>query len=212
MLQIICGHGGGDSGAVGNGYQEQELVRKLADRIKYYGGANVVIGDTTKNWYVESHLWKTIPKDNLVLELHLDSFSNTSAKGGHVIILSNIGDADEYDTQLAKFISTMFPGRSAPIVERSDLANPKRAYKNNLNYRLLECCFISNSNDVKKFNNELDVLAKGILECFNINHQKEEQSESLYCVQVGAYSVKENAEKMAKKLEGDGYNTYITIK
>ena len=35
-------------------------------------------------------------------------------------------------------------------------------------------------------------------------------SKTLYCVQIGAYSKKENAEAMVKKLEAAGFDTYIT--
>lgn len=39
--------------------------------------------------------------------------------------------------------------------------------------------------------------------------KEEAKPNTLYRVQIGAYSVKENAEKMAEKLEADGFNTYI---
>ena len=42
---LICGHGAGDSGAVGNGYQEQERVRTLGARIKALGGDYVTLAD-----------------------------------------------------------------------------------------------------------------------------------------------------------------------
>ena len=34
----------------------------------------------------------------------------------------------------------------------------------------------------------------------------------LYCVQVGAYSKKSNADAMAKKLEAAGFDAYVTTK
>ena len=37
-LYIIAGHGAGDCGAVGNGFQEAERVRALAQKIKDFGG------------------------------------------------------------------------------------------------------------------------------------------------------------------------------
>ena len=47
-LFIIAGHGAGDPGAVGNGYNEAERVRALANRIKVLGGNNVMLGDTNR--------------------------------------------------------------------------------------------------------------------------------------------------------------------
>lgn len=56
-LFLIAGHGAGDPGACGNGYTEAERVRVLAERIKVLGGGNVMLADTSRNWY----------KDNLSL-------------------------------------------------------------------------------------------------------------------------------------------------
>ena len=62
----------------------------------------------------------------------------------------------------------MFPGRSEKIQKRSNLANVNRAARMGVNYRLLECCFISNESDRTKFINEMDKLADGILAAFGI--------------------------------------------
>lgn len=167
-LFIIAGHGAGDPGACGNGYQEAERVRALASRIKALGGDNVIVGDTSKNWY-KSNLVNSnnIPKGSLVLELHMDSASS-SAKGAHVIIDADF-EADKYDKALAEFISGILPGRSQTIVKRNNLANSNRAQASGINYRLLECGFISNAGDVEIFNSRMDEIAKGILKCFNIS-------------------------------------------
>lgn len=166
-LFIICGHGAGDPGACGNGYQEAERVRTLAKRIKKLGGDSVKIGDTSKNWY-KSRLVskKNIPSGYLVLELHMDS-AVKSAKGAHIIIKGGM-DADKYDKALANYLSKEFPGRSNKIVKRSDLANINRAAAAGINYRLAECGFITNTGDIKKFSLEMDEIAKGILKCFGI--------------------------------------------
>jgi hypothetical protein len=214
-IYIIPGHGAGDSGAVGNGYQEAERVRALATRIKYFGGDNVILGDFNLNSYRTNTIGKgVIPKDCTILELHLDSASAKSAKGGHVIINGNF-KADKYDEALAKMISTMFPGRSKTIVGRTDLANVKRSATAGYNYRLMECCFISNADDIKKFNANIDTLAKNILACFNIAEvkkvtpaatpkpAKKSVSEIAKEVLDGKWG---NGEDRKKKLTAAGYN------
>ncbi len=172
-LFIIPGHGAGDSGAVGNGYQEAERVRALATKIKEYGGDKVILSNFNLNSY-KTDIFSNgvIPEDCLVLELHLDSSASVTAKGGHVIINAKF-KADEYDEALAKMISKMFPGRSQIIVGRTDLANVNRAAKAGYNYRLMECGFISNAADISKFNAEMDELAKEILGCFDIAVKEE---------------------------------------
>lgn len=165
---IIAGHGAGDCGAVGNGYTEAERVRALAYRCKALGGDNVMLGDTSQNWYADNGISRlTIPKDYQIAELHMDSAS-ASARGGHVIIQAGIGGADQYDNALADYISTAFPGRASKIVEHSDLANPGRAAAKGYGYRLIECGFITNATDVSIFNTKMDEHAAGILAAFGI--------------------------------------------
>lgn len=164
---LICGHGAGDSGAVGNGYQEQERVRTLGARIKALGGDYVTLADTSQNWYKTAGInTLKIPKDWQILELHMDSGA-ASARGGHVIIKQGY-TADKYDNALAKMLKEILPGRSNMIVGRSDLANVNRAAAKGYGYRLVEFGFISNKNDVKIFNSRIDDIAEGVLEAFNI--------------------------------------------
>lgn len=167
-LFVICGHGAGDSGAKGNGYQEQERVRVLGKRIKELGGNNVTLGDINRNYYADNGIMSlTIPKDYQIIELHMDSSTVTSAKGAHVIINAAF-KPDVYDKALADFLCGLFPGRSTRISQRADLANPARAAYRGYSYRLVECGFISNAGDVKIFNSNIDTMAKGILKCFDI--------------------------------------------
>lgn len=165
---IIAGHGDGDPGASGNGYKEYERVRALAKKIKAYGGNNVTVGDASRDWYKDNLISSlNISKDWQIIELHMDGVASSSARGGHVIINSTY-DPDKYDKALAEFISDILPGRSSTIVKRSDLANPKRAAAKGYPYRLLECGFITNAQDVKIFNGQMDDIAKGILNVFGI--------------------------------------------
>lgn len=173
MLFVIAGHGNGDSGAVGNGYQEAERVRVLAQRIKDFGGEEVMLYDFNSNAYKSNVIGKgLVPKGAKILELHIDSDSNPTARGGHVIIKKGF-KADKYDIALAELITEMFPGRSKAISERSDLANVNRSATMGYNYRLVECGFISNAEDIEIFNSNIDKLAKGMLECFGIGAKEE---------------------------------------
>ncbi|MGN0405348.1 MAG: N-acetylmuramoyl-L-alanine amidase [Bariatricus sp.] len=171
---LICGHGAGDSGAVGNGYQEQERVRALGARIKALGGDYVTLADTSQNWYKTAGInTLTIPKDWQILELHMDSGA-ASAHGGHVIIKQGY-TADKYDNALAAMLKEILPGRSSMIVGRSNLANVNRAAAKGYGYRLVEFGFISNANDVKIFNSRMDEIAEGVLQAFDIPTNKVKQ-------------------------------------
>jgi N-acetylmuramoyl-L-alanine amidase len=216
-LYVIAGHGAGDPGACANGYQEAERVRALAARMKALGGADVEVLDTSRNWYADNGISSlSIPSSACLIELHMDSAA-ASARGGHVVIQGGYS-ADEYDTALAKFISGYFPGRSSTISKRTDLANPNRAAARGINYRLLECCFISNAQDIAKFNANMDAVAAGILGAFGIKAASSTSSSAskpaastgkLYRVQVGAFANKANAERLMKELQGKGYSCII---
>lgn len=193
-LYIIAGHGAGDPGATSGGYKEANLVRKLAKRIDALGGSKVKVLDTSKNWYKTGGISKlSLKKNDCILELHMDSAADKSARGGHVIVKKGYS-SDKYDKALAAFIGEYFPGRSATIVKRSDLANCNRAANKGFNYRLLEVCFISNANDRKKFINNIDAVAEGILEAFEITVKKKETEEKK------TTNVKKTNEEIAKEV------------
>lgn len=168
VLYVIAGHGAGDPGACGNGYTEAERVRALASVIAQRGGSSVVLLDTSRNWYADKGVnTLSVAKGNALVELHMDA-ATPSAKGGHVIIKAGIGGADQYDKALASAIASIFPGRAQSIVEESSLANANRAYARGINYRLLECGFITNAGDVQTFNARMTEVADAILGAFGI--------------------------------------------
>lgn len=164
---VICGHGAGDPGACAGGLSEAGLVRRLAGRMEALGGAEVQVADKSRNWYADNGIGRGhCPKGVPVIELHMDSAS-PAARGGHIIIKAGF-TPDGIDDALAAFIGGFMPGRSKAIVGRSDLANPNRAAAMGVNYRLLECGFISNGGDRSKFLERMDDLARGILAAFGV--------------------------------------------
>lgn len=205
MLVLICGHGAGDPGACGNGYQEEERVRVLAQRIAYFGGDEVMVGDTSKNWYKDKLVNNTnIPKGAKVLELHMDSNPDAGPHGAHVIIDADF-EPDKWDIALAEFISGILPGRSEIIDKRNNLANPNRAQAAGINYRLLECGFISNAGDVEIFNSRMDEIAKGILGCFDIEAKEEVKAEPTPAPAEPTKSLDDWANEVRAGHHGDGH-------
>lgn len=166
-LFVIAGHGAGDPGAVGNGYQEAERVRALAAKIGELGGDDVTVGDTSRDWYADNGISSlNLPSDTAIIELHMDA-GVSSARGGHVIIKAGYS-ADAYDNALAGMLGSILPGRSSLIVGRNDLANVNRAAARGFNYRLVEFGFITNAEDVHIFNNQMEDIARGVLMSFGI--------------------------------------------
>lgn len=177
---VIAGHGAGDPGACGNGYTEAERVRVLAKRIKELGGGNVILGDLSRDYYRDDGVSTVnLPKEYQIVELHMDSGVPT-ARGGHVIIYSGF-QADDYDKALADMLGDLLPGRSQMIVGRDNLANPERAAMRGYGYRLVEFGFITNAEDVKVFNTQMDDIASGVLAAFGIGklELKSEEEEDM---------------------------------
>ena len=164
-LFIIPGHGAGDCGAVGGGRTEADLVRKLAARVKAWGGTNVKRAGYRRNYYADNGIsrlrlgtgkWR-------IVELHMDS-AGESAKGAHVIQYKTT-DAGK---KTAGAVAKLLPGRSKSLVIRDDLANPKRAAAKGYEYMLVECGFISNKHDREWVIDHMDELAKAILKANGI--------------------------------------------
>lgn len=171
-LYVVAGHGGSDPGAGGNGYYEAERVRALANEMKKQGGDNVILGDTSIDWY-STRKFATLPNPGCpVIELHLDS-ATASAKGGHVILKSGFAP-DKWDNALVNYIRDVFPGRSSNPDYRDNLQNVNLCASRGINYRLLEVCFISNAGDMNYFNSHISEIAKNILKCFDINGKAED--------------------------------------
>lgn len=171
-LYVVAGHGAGDPGAVGylDGvrYDEAERVRALARRIKELGGDAVMLSPQELDPYASSGLllWD-IPFGAAVVELHMDS-SVSNARGAHVIYKAGLAP-DRFDYELARRISEAFPGRASTLVGRGDLKNVNQAAARGLNYRLVENGFISNEGDLRRFNANIDKLARLYLEVFGID-------------------------------------------
>ena len=75
---------------------------------------------------------------------------------------------DQYDTALANFIGSFFPGRANKVVGRAHLANVNRAATKGYRYRLLENGFISNHEDLNQFTSPIDDPARETLKAFGI--------------------------------------------
>ena len=171
-LYVIAGHGQGDPGACANGCSEAERVRALANRLVELGGGEVGCYDQSKDLYQQGGpLDLGVGKDVPCLELHMDS-AGASARGGHVIVKDGLSP-DAYDSALASFVAGFFPGRAQSIVGRNDLQNVNVAAQVGQNYRLLECCFVTNQDDVERFNSRTDEFARGILACFGIETEED---------------------------------------
>ncbi|PTI10683.1 amidase [Staphylococcus xylosus] len=183
-ILIAAGHGYNDPGAVGNGTNERDFIRKyIAPNVqKYlkqaghtvdlYGGSkqdqNLFIdtqygerlGDT-KNYGM---YWVKQQKYDVVVELHLDAAS-ASASGGHVII-SNQWPADKIDKDINNCLKSTV-GTIRGIDPRNDLLNANVSGRLNINYRLVEMGFITNKKDMNYLKKNYDKFSKELAGAIN---------------------------------------------
>ena len=155
MSKIICidaGHGGKDPGAVGNGVIEKDVALKTAlavgELLKKQGFG--VVYTRTSDVFVNLNERCRIAnaKDaDLFISVHVNSATNTSAKGTETLCYSKNGFADVVQKSLVSALKTNDRG----VKERKDLAVLNGT---KMTAVLLELGFLSNADEAKMFKQE----------------------------------------------------------
>lgn len=141
-------------------------------------------------------------KYDLIIELHLNSSENKNANGVECFYSNSKGK--KYAEEIEKSLSKIFTIRNTNK-KRTDLYMLNRNINDTI---LLETFFCSNSDDVNKGKDKekiAELITKGIL-----GKDYKEKIE-YYRVQVGAFNIKENAERLKKELISKGYNDAFII-
>lgn len=180
---LFTGHGAGDCGAVGNGYKEHDVALKInAAAKKYLSALNIHYNTTNQNNY-KSNLTRGnsyISKSGLTI--HLNSSTNSTATGVEIIVANTNKDLTA-DFALVEGISKLLGITNRGVKSRNydteetytrtngNAVNAKDYYgeirnakENGFNLAILEVGFISNSNDIKKINSNIETIGKLIAE------------------------------------------------
>lgn len=213
---LSAGHGGIDSGAVGNGLKEKDINLQilLACQSELVRHGVVVVCSRTKD------------ENDAVAE----EVKEANASGADIAVSfhTNAGGGDGSETFYYK--GSAKGQKLAELCEKHTKAigqNSRGVKTNNLMFTretkmvavLCECAFIDKTNDITIVDTLAEqkafgvAYAKAILEYFGIAYKNpvvETASGTLYRVQVGAYSVKANAEAMLAKLKKAGFDGFIT--
>ena len=183
-ILIASGHGYADVGAVGNGTNERDFIRKYitpnvqkylkqaGHSVDLYGGSKQdqnLYTDTAYGERIGNHkdygmYWVHRQKYDIVVELHLDAAS-ASASGGHVII-SNQWPADKIDKDINNCLKATI-GTIRDIDPRNDLLNANVAGRLGTNYRLVEMGFITNKKDMNYLKKNYDKFSKELAGAIN---------------------------------------------
>lgn len=181
VIEIDPGHGGSQPGAgSGTGIFEKDITYKIATYLKAYlekAGATVIFSRDNSSSVpeIEERRLNTIKKNpDMSVSIHLDSSSDSSAKGSSVYYYTS------YSGELAGAIATNLPkplktNLSYAMKNRGAHFYPFRVTRvENCPAVLVECGFISNSSDFKIQNsasgqkNIACGIYKGILEYYGL--------------------------------------------
>ncbi len=197
---------------MGNGFEEKDsnlvVMLKCKEELERHG-VDVVVNRTTD---VEISLADKVAK------------ANGSGAEIAVSFHSNAGGGDGFEVY---YYSTSVNGkRLAGLCEKyvKQLGQNSRGLKSGdhlyfvkntaMPAVLVESYFLDNQTDVQIGDTRAEqeafgiAYAKAILEYLDIGW-KQPESQGLYKVQVGAFSVRQNAEALKKELEGKGYSVII---
>ena len=173
---IVYGHGQGDPGAGGNGYEERNFTRyTLGPHLEKYAKQlkknSIDFYDKSLNMYIQTQAgrgaYTTSTSYASVSEFHLDA-AGSSATGGHVIVSKSFS-ADKYDLAIAQVVNKYVGWwgsvkGSKGISYRSDLLNLNVYARRGISYRLIELAFITNKTDMQKLVKNIDAVAKEMVE------------------------------------------------
>lgn len=219
---IGVGHGGTDVGAVANGFEEADLNLAIAlacntELVRH--GVSVQMSrtkdenDTVTEEVRECNTFKP----DLAVDIHNNAGGGDGvevfhySKGGtSKVMAQNVLDAIVAIGQNSRGLKTRLnsSGKDYYGFIRETFAPAI----------IVECAFVDNKNDITIIDTAPEqkamgvAIAKGILKTLGITYVEEKKTETngkLYRVQVGAYSVKTNAEAMQKKLKAAGFDSII---
>ena len=216
------GHGGTDGGAVANGLKEKDLNLAIAlacNDVLIRHGVTVQMSRTKdeNDALTEEIKECNAFKPDLAIDIHNNAGGGDGAEafyhygGGTSKTLAN--------NVLAEIVKIGQNSRGAKIRKN---ANGKDYYgfirETSAPAIIVECAFIDNKTDIAIIDTSAEqkamgvAVAKGILKTLGIAYVEEKKpttSGKIYRVQVGAFSVKSDAEKLQKELKGKGYDAII---
>lgn len=218
------GHGGAESGAAANGFLEKDLNLSIAlacRDVLERCGVNVLMSRTKDE------------TDTLTQEIAECNAYNPDLA---IDIHNNAGGGDGVEAFYYSGGGTSKTLAANVLDEIVKIGQNSRGIKTRLNSYgtdyygfiretaapavIVECAFLDNKTDLQIIDTAAEqktmgvAIAKGILKTLNIafiEEKKEETSGKLYRVQIGAYSIKANAERQLERAKAAGFtDAFIT--
>lgn len=208
-ILILIGHGEGDKGAVHKNFIENELNKKVAQYLYNFlvaqGFKNITL-DKDTNLQSEIKLANQ-GKYDLILSIH---FNAGGGDGFECFYYTEDKRAKELCYSIEKEVKSIGQN-SRGVKNGNSFAIIKNVAPTSI---ILEGAFLDNKKDMELFDNndklkKLGIAyAKGIMKHYGINIIKDEPKK-LYKVQVGAFTVKQNAIDLSTRLKKLGFPSII---
>jgi N-acetylmuramoyl-L-alanine amidase len=205
------GHGGTDSGAIGNGFKEKDLNLSIAlacNEVLINHGVTVIMSRTKdENDTISDEIKEC---NNFKPDFAVDIHNNAGGGDGAECFYCHIGGKGKTlaENILTEIVKT---GQNSRGLKTRVNSSGKDYYafirETTAPAVIVECAFIDNSTDIQILDTYTKqvamgtAIAKGILRTLEIPYKKVSK---LYRVQVGAYQIKSNAEILQNKLKSQG--------
>ena len=190
-LLLIAGHGAGDPGAVGNGYQEATETRKVVAALTQAleGCCDVDTYPTSRNAYADytaGQLTKTaqFARYDYVLEIHFNAVTASTADGktkGTEIYVTTAEPSTAVEQAMVAAIAAV--GLTNRGVKRNNWAVINQARRAGASSALLEICFIDDADDMNVYKAKqadiVEAIAMSIIDGFGLQRPEQEQEETM---------------------------------
>lgn len=181
-ILLVAGHGQGDPGAVGCGYKEADLTRKVVAGMEPILSryAEVVVFDPAvkmSNFLARGGKYNFSSFD-YVMEIHFNAIAKSEAdkkiKGSEALVHPTEKFTTVEKAVLKNLNAIGFTNRG--IKKRTDLIVMNTCASQGVSYALVEVCFIDDPDDMKLYINNSslvnEAIAEGIIEGFELKPLK----------------------------------------
>ena len=222
---LSVGHGGIDPGAVGNGFKEKDLNLSIATACMSFLFDNGVNVQMSRYKDENDSLPEAIKECNAFNpDLAIDIHNNAGGGDGAEVYYYSGGGTSKTlaDNILSEIVSIGQNSRGA----KTRVENGKDYYgfirMTKPPAVIVECAFIDNATDIQIIDTDAEqkamgiAIAKGILKTLGIEYKTEEKEPEktniLYKVQIGAFSIKSNAENCLENVKKAGFEDAFIVK
>lgn len=223
-IALDAGHGGSDPGAVYNSRREKDDTLALTLAIgELLSDAGIDVFYVRDSDIYETPFKKATDANNANADLFVSIHRNSSEipnqySGIETLVYNNSGKAGE----LAENINDELAKTGAEILGITNRPNLVVLRRTKMPAALVEVGFINNDKDNQFFDEQFDELAaaiaNGIINTLYNNDAnapsadsppKQQPQDKLYRVQVGAFSNKDNADRLLNTLLTEGFPAFI---